>query len=447
MTGKTGLFFDESLPAFVKAVSAEFGPEILAQGLVLRDTSGRLSFLNPQESPSDEDRSRIEQRLSQPMGAYVRPDRVVAFSDEPGIGKILDDDATAFPMEIGAQAFRLLDRRIVGSAWVDRPQNEMAVPPRIVFASLKGGVGRSTALAVTAADLARRNKNVLVIDLDLEAPGLGDLLLGDDRTPRFGLIDYLVENGLGGVPDQRLADFVGTSSLTAAAGGRVDVLPALGLQAIANPGNTLAKLARAMIEDVTPDGAAVSVAQQIAAMIGRFAQRNTYDLVLIDSRAGLSELAAPAIIGLGATTLFFGTAQKQTIQGYDALFAGLKLLAQRDRAAGRPADWRLMLKAVHAKAGLDAQTLARHRDDLYELFADIYDADEGGDGNPEAISFGIDDANAPHWPLIIPFMQGLIDFDPVRRPNQLSFGFYEQAFRPFLNGIDAIIDSSAPASK
>ncbi len=68
--------------------------------------------------------------------------------------------------------------------------------------------------------------------------------------------------------------------------------------------------------------------------------------------------------------------------------------------AGRPAEWRLFFKAVYAKAGLDESTGARYRDDLYELFADnLYDADDNQQDNPDAISFDIDDEDAPHWPL------------------------------------------------
>ena len=319
-------------------------------------------------------------------------------------------------------------------------------PLWVSFYSYKGGVGRSTALAVTASDLARRNKNILVIDLDLEAPGLGDLLLDDERMPRFGAVDYLVENGIWGVPEQSLSDFIGTSALTTAGGGRVDVLPALGKNAADYPYNTLPKISRAMIEDIDGDGASISVTIKIAEMLKRFTARDTYDVVLIDSRAGLSELAAPTILGLGAKVLLFGTAQRQTIQGYAALFAALKLLAQRDRATGGRAEWRLQFKAVHAKASLDGPTAARYRDDLYELFADnLYDAEDIQQANPDALTFDIDDENGSHWPLIVPFTQNLIDFDPVQAPNQLNSAFYEQAYRPFLNGIDSIITSSIMA--
>lgn len=118
--------------------------------------------------------------------------------------------------------------------------------------------------------MARRNKNILVVDLDLEAPGVGDMLLDGERMPHFGTVDYLVENGLGGITDRYLSDFIGTSPLTTPGGGRVDVLPALGKDAIENPSNTLPKLSRAMIEDIDSEGISVPVAAQIADMIRRF---------------------------------------------------------------------------------------------------------------------------------------------------------------------------------
>jgi MinD-like ATPase involved in chromosome partitioning or flagellar assembly len=444
MSEATTIFFDDSLRTLVKELSTQFNQEELKQGLVVRDTSGRLRFLSAEKSPSDEKRPMIEGELAAALGAYARENRVIAFSDEPGV-QLLLKDPTAFNIQQESFNIRYLDRRIVGSAWVDSPRKEAAWPPRIVFASLKGGVGRSTALAVTAADLARRNKNILVIDLDLEAPGLGDMLLDKERTPRFGAVDYLVEKGLGGISDSTLSDFVGTSNLTTTGGGRVDVVPAIGSLADKYPENVLPKISRAMIEDIDSNGDAVSVTNKIADMVERLTNRDTYDVVLIDSRAGLSELAAPTILGLGANVLLFGTAQRQTIQGYAALFAALKLLAQRDLDANRSAEWRLLFKAVHAKASsLNESTSARYRDDLYELFADnLYDTDDVQQDSSEALSFSIDDKNGPHWPLTIPFAQNLIDFDPVQTPSQLLAEFYEQFYRPFLNGIDSIVASSS----
>lgn len=59
------------------------------------------------------------------------------------------------------------------------------------FYSFKGGVGRTMALVNVAVDLARRGRRVLVVDFDLEAPGLDtfDLPGAHDTTP--GVIDFV----------------------------------------------------------------------------------------------------------------------------------------------------------------------------------------------------------------------------------------------------------------
>jgi CO dehydrogenase nickel-insertion accessory protein CooC1 len=68
----------------------------------------------------------------------------------------------------------------------------------VVFYSFKGGVGRSMALANVAEVLAARGYNVLVIDWDLEAPGIESYFFEDERSlrdveARPGLVDLLIE--------------------------------------------------------------------------------------------------------------------------------------------------------------------------------------------------------------------------------------------------------------
>lgn len=436
------ILFDDSIPALISALRNLIGDEAVEKGIILRDVTGRLSFICAQEPKNEAERQIITAALLEALGPYARNDRVIAFINDPGANQVLQSPARLF-FQVEGLACQLIDRRIVGTGWLDVPCEQLQKPPRIVFASLKGGVGRSTALAVAAADLARRNRNVLVVDLDIEAPGLGDLLLTEDRLPRFGVTDFLVENGIGGIPNELLADFVGVSSLTTGGGGRVLVVPAIGSSAINNPQNVLPKIARAMIENVSDNGETMSVADQISNMISRLVAHTGCDIVLIDSRAGLAELAAPAVLGLEATILLFGTAQLQTINGYRALFAGLRLLAKRDLAQGRSANWRLWLKAVHAKASLSSELLAKHKDNLYDLFAEeLYDEDQGL-AELEEVSFDIDDQDAPHSPFLIPFNQSFVDFDPVHDPSHLTQVFYEQTFRPFLDGLDSILKTTS----
>ena len=435
------IMFDEALPLLVTTLTNKAGRKFVESGIILRDSSGRLSFVANRGPENEHERVSLCCEVISSLGAYARKIQPVRFRGDDGTESLLGETA-ALPVEIDGVFCQLVDRRIVGSGWLEAPEAGALSPPRVVFATLKGGVGRSTALAITAADLARANLNVLVVDLDLEAPGLGGLLLDSSCVPELGVIDYLVENGLGGVKTSDLNRYIGLSTLTAANGGRVDVFPAIGSRSLEYPENVLPKLARAMIEDVE-NGMSISVAKQISTMISEATSREQYDVVLIDSRAGLAELAAPAVLGLGATVLLFGTAQKQTIEGYRSLFAALQLLAQRDRVQNRDAEWRTMLRPVYAKASVGndeaEQFFINEMFDLYSTH--LYDAEVLGDTSTESLRFLRDDKSAPHWPLVVPFNPAFIDFDPSRVPGQLSQSFYEQTYRPFLSDLLSVIDA------
>ena len=78
---------------------------------------------------------------------------------------------------IGGEPVYVLERRVVGQDWVSAPEHLARHAPRITFFSLKGGGGRSTALFLWGRSLVAQGKTVLLVDLDLEAPGLGAQLL------------------------------------------------------------------------------------------------------------------------------------------------------------------------------------------------------------------------------------------------------------------------------
>ena len=78
------------------------------------------------------------------------------------------------------------------------------------FYSFKGGVGRTMALANVAVHLAQRGRRILVVDFDLEAPGLDTFpALRPNHAPR-GLVDYVAQYlDTDQAPDVR--EFVGES--------------------------------------------------------------------------------------------------------------------------------------------------------------------------------------------------------------------------------------------
>jgi cellulose biosynthesis protein BcsQ len=420
--------FDTSLRTLIDGLLTSLTADEIQNGLVLRDSSGRLAFFARDEIP-EQRRAALESSLRASLGAYLRDDMPIADASTPGVEPLLNDPS-ALQLVEGELSIRLLDRRIVGADWVRGPSPQIVddEPRRIVFASLKGGVGRSTAISVVAADAARRGRNVLVIDLDLEAPGIGSLLLDANRTPAFGTLDYLVETALQDLDDRELDEFVGTSTLTDGA-GLVHVIPVVGTKTKETPANYMAKLSRAMTEVVKTD-TIIPVRDRLRAMVDRFAARQTYDLVLVDARAGMSELTAGPLLALGASTVFlFATAQQQSVESYRLLFAHLASLVP-----GPPSPWHAF-QMVHAKATLDDNTHQWLADELLDLFAEyLYEEAEG----TEVFNFQPGDPGAPHMPVPILFDAKFVLWDPVRTPTQLSQNVYNATFGPLLARIEQL---------
>lgn len=61
----------------------------------------------------------------------------------------------------------------------------------VTFYSFKGGVGRTLALANVGLELARTGRRVLLVDFDLEAPGIHTFRLLGPKEAHVGLVDYI----------------------------------------------------------------------------------------------------------------------------------------------------------------------------------------------------------------------------------------------------------------
>lgn len=92
------------------------------------------------------------------------------------------------------------------------------------FYSFKGGVGRTMALVNAAVALALRGRRVLVVDFDIEAPGLDtfDVLRPREEVP--GVIDFVtryLESGQA----PNAADFIGECPAIGEQGGSLWIMP------------------------------------------------------------------------------------------------------------------------------------------------------------------------------------------------------------------------------
>lgn len=428
-------FYHESLDICLSAL-IESGILVNDDVLVIRDASGRLTVAISDRALA----KRIEPKLKDHLGTYAATPPVVSGQ----LATSLQADPATRPVEriLNGQSvlFRYLDRRIVGTDWLAGPlEREPAARKRIVFASLKGGVGRTTALTVAAAHFAKQGLRVLAIDLDLEASGIGSMLLhckpsdAIDQRPRFGVIDYLVESNIQDIPDENLIDFIGKSPF---ADGFIDVIPATGRETDTRPSEFIPKLSRA-ITDAIKDGNLIPFFEKIQNLVSRFESFGNYDIVLIDARAGIAEITAAPIMTLGANILLFATDQQQTFTGYSYLLSHMS--SQTDFSkVDYNSDWRSTLTFVQSKSPSSERQRQSFRDKLYDLCATwLYEEDaEGLSFNYSPLEVGL---QVPHDATFIKYEQGYDAFDPTINGEQLDAEIFSGPFGPFLEKLDSIL--------
>ncbi|MEO5362065.1 MAG: P-loop NTPase [Magnetococcus sp. DMHC-8] len=385
--------FDHILPMVTETLGAH--SEMIARLdwlLINRDLNGRVRFIVPdsiKNSAQDAQIQGIYQDLARRMAPHAYP--VAAGILYEAVREQACQGAAFFVLA-GFDNVWVVDRLASASRWEAIAEVAPGVP-RIVFFSIKGGVGRSTALAATAWALAREGERVLVLDLDLESPGLSSALLPPERQPKYGIADWLVED-LVDNGEALIDGLIATTGLPTA--GQIYLVPAHGRE----PGEYVSKLGRVWMPKT--DGQALETwSSRLNRLVNRLEQELSPNTILIDARAGIDEVAAACVTGLGAhTVLMFAIQGRQTWTGYHALFSYWQQLGVIEKIRRR-------LQLVAGLVPDDERRLeylATMRSDAYQLFEDTYDAVA-----PGAIgdwSFAEDDYYAPHAPVPVLWNRG-----------------------------------------
>ncbi len=412
------VFFNNVLPKVSDILSVQALPPNV-EPLVIRDIHGRIRValkimrsLDTHEIIAELDRSLLK------LGVY-----------SSGIGKnvlclddFFDPDSIFNSPEIlrwvdplTGKTVRLLNRQVTGQDWDSREPYKTKTP-RLVFFGIKGGVGRSTALAILAYKLASSGKKVLLIDLDLESPGLSGLLLPQDRLADFGIVDWLIEDALN-QGEEVLRRMISVSPLSEYTQGEIRIAAAMGI----NDANYLDKLSRAYA-DVAINGIAETFTQRIRRLVEKLEETEQPDVVLIDSRAGLHDLAAVSIVGLATTAFLFATDTEQSWQGYRLLFSHWQSFPEIAASVrGRLA----IVQALFPES--DQSKRARHfLESSYTLFSEtLYDEVPPcpPDQQEDLFNFDLEIENAPHYPLRINWSNRFQEFDP----KLLGQGLFSEA--------------------
>jgi hypothetical protein len=433
--------FDQILPALRSLLLKEQSViQAFLPVLVNRDLNGRVRiFIDAVHEPLDDGGSNCElqgliEKVSAALDLHVgKADQILGYKEN--LSDFIQASPTfPFTDQEGHDlpGVYLADRLAQEATWetISDPDDASRVP-RVVFYSIKGGVGRSTALAACTWSLTASGQRVLVLDLDLESPGLSTSLLPQSRQPAYGITDWLVEDLVGNgeaVMEQMHA------SLSTPQRGELIVVPSHGFE----PGEYVSKLGRVWMPGFTAEGHRRNWSERLQRLILALEQKHQPSIVLIDSRAGIDEVASACVTDLGAQRIYlFAVDSLQTWQGYRMLFDHWRL-------HGVAPIIRERLQVVGALIptwgdGAFTQATQQLRENAYSLFSgSLYDeawpeADEDADGlgSPPADLFNFDlpDRTAPHNPCAIGWNQAFAAIESLHDrlqatdPDQIKLVF------------------------
>ena len=394
------------------------------QGLYLvRDLFGKVRLSISHDIAKNEaawsDLKRLAVDLHQALGVHsYAPDDALLLVDEDLLTALTDSAREIQP------GVYWVDRLVTGSSWwTVRPRNNARGAHRFALYSVKGGVGRTTTAAVLAWHLAHRGERVLVIDLDLESPGLSTAMLDARERPEFGVTDWFVED-LVGQGDRVVEEMTASPAWALDFEGDVHVAPAHGRQ----PGEYLAKLGRVYMD--TPD----PWATRLERLLQCLEDRCEPTVVLLESRSGLHDIAAATVTDVNAHVLLFATGSASTWEDYEILFRHW-----HDHGLAAPIRGNLsIVSALTPEIDTD-HYLEGFRERSWSLYQEFLYDELRADDDPTADRFAFDlkDERAPHDPLPILWNRGLATGASLRNLEQAPVTL---AYAEFLRRFDQLVE-------
>jgi len=254
-----------------------------------------------------------------------------------------------------------------------------------------------------------RGKKVLLIDFDLESPGLSGLVLPANKGADFGVVDWLLEDAVGQGADI-LPRMISASPLAQTTTSAIRVAAAMGVGEL----DYLAKLSRAYA-DVPGTSGPQRMGARMRKMVEQLEAQEKPDVVLIDSRAGLHDLAAVSITSLADTALLFATGGAQSWSGYRQLFSYWQ---HRPDVAKHVRERLVIVRALTPKTDREASVRGFKRK-AYELFAETLYDELPAEQLDESELFhpGEKEESAPHFPILVDWDERFQEFDPTLPPE------------------------------
>lgn len=258
--------------------------------LVLDANNKLTTYIKP--SINNEDLSLLQQEY--PMSTFVN----------------IDDDSYDFMFEDGNGVDIETSRIHLSNLLVENISKISNRTPVVTFYSYKGGVGRSTTLASYASHLSiKKNKKVVILDCDFEAPGFTNFFLEDPDNIYYknGLVEFFMDSVEG--YEDSLSSYYWEASKKFSGQGSVYVFPSGNLSTDIIDNNSdfthlkhyLNGLSR--LDVFNQD----SLVERFRNLISKIENEITPDIILIDSRTGFNDIFGISAYRLSDVVVgFFG---------------------------------------------------------------------------------------------------------------------------------------------
>lgn len=282
---------------------------------ILRDIFGRISVYLEGEQINDTISDFVKNVLNDSIGKeWIHNVEIL----QTGSNLLLKLNETCDLIE-GTNNIYFGERHLTRLNWFSKEKGKFkqnnTESKVVTFYSFKGGLGRTTSLVLTALQLVRAGKKIVVVDFDLEAPGLSSILVPENKQySNYGVVDYLLESPIYNKDDNNLDidEYVYTiqnKELIGSAGGKLYVVPAASINED-NSDSYLEKMGR--IDFNTPSYSNEN--NPISRLLSQLNERYKPDFILLDSRTGIHEVGGLTLTQFTDISflLFYGNQQNMS---------------------------------------------------------------------------------------------------------------------------------------
>ena len=411
------LEWDEVLGRLLRVIEAGHAPSV-DRICIVRDLRGRVRMaMRKRPSAGTLDPLGLDAAVKSELGAWFTEPTLWADAPSAEVRRLAQNllqQNAAWPQgwprqwDDGTGSFRPITERLwcgeervrAKQSWLAQGNSEPPWPlhektPAIVsFYSFKGGVGRTTTLGAVARLMAKEGRKVVVVDLDLEAPGAGRFF---DVNPDRGVLDLLVEHLATETLDR--ADLDRHSQSIQFGNGEVVVFPVgqLGWSYIE-------KLGRLDFAPQLGLGAASPVESALREILRAIRERHSPDYILLDARAGLHDIGGLTLHALSHLDVLVGRKGPATLDGFRLALDALSRRRRRE-------DHRVLLVQTFVPLPTTGEESRAVQDDwcakLWDCVGQTLDRVEGVE-RP-----GVSDRTARHFPWPVPALDSIARVDRI----------------------------------